>query len=494
MVESSTATVFPRPVSAEESPWEEKEAQRSQYPHYLREVHPGFRQSVTKDDSGLFWEVNVYRGGNRLEGVKFHTPQEAFAHLGTDLPPRVEPETVWKRRTDNSWEKWAPRSGDGVYVLSEVPYYRVVQNELGAWGVMDYSGHRARMEYKDTAKDAFGHFGDAPPDDVTPDPPRKLSDVEITASREESETGACPLVKVEGKLYHGSATPLDSLAAREPDTPDPFWRPYGGDRPAAYLTQEYPTAVIYADSAEVKCAFDRSALLERQEAGEDVGPIPDCEPKVYEVAVSMEEVADCREIRSENTDDAFYSALSPSAEAIRDAKDQGLDGVIIPSTLDLDTRGRRGLLDSPEFLSFNPQEDTKILGERSVGDEKTPDGRWVVEDSLMVMAQPGEGNGSSFFSERPAIKEGTDILEKRSQGVLEGTEQRAQVLPGSDIALVDLPPSRRKESPSKTAKKKPLPLVLPVKSSSGKSGRGTKPSGKRKGVPAEIRRFRRSRK
>ena len=396
------------PQTESTEPWVKT---NEQFPHYYeRETADGDRETVFRTDAaqGMLWHSYKRNADGKVVLHVFHTPQEAFGLYGMDLPPGVEPESAWKRLdpegSPNVWKKW-PISSEDRDVKT------VFQNRNGAWAAMTPGWNRDNVDYSLNPSDAFAFFGDKPPADAPPDPAPPIPTVKLTPGGE--GTDDCPGVDVKGVLYHGTAIEIDELgipAAGE----DPYWKQHGGDAPSIYLTEDYPTAVSYAAVSRYKCMgaySDKTWQAERD--GTDPGPEPDCEPRVYEVEVGMEDVADCSDLRGPDTDDALKEALPKMAENIREADEKDLDGLIIPATYPSSFRGERALPDAPEFLTFDPQDDTEITGVRRLEAPKTYDGGFVdpkhVETASAKMPKP-EDDPEFFEPISKEIPDGVDVV------------------------------------------------------------------------------------
>ena len=135
-------------------------------------------------------------------------------------------------------------------------------------------------------------------------------------------------------LYHGSSRTYDIPQAHRAPV-DSIYTPK-----AFYLTSDWTTAVEYA----VESSFITGMATA---------------PRVYEVQVNAQRMADCSECKDRDT----------VAFVVLQAYEDGLDGVLIPAT----TSPTRGLDPVPEVMLFHPDGTSKILevhvGPLGYGDE-----------------------------------------------------------------------------------------------------------------------------
>ena len=468
--------------------------------YYDRRNKHGDYEVVYRIDNGM-WRA-AYRPAdldNRGWNTTFATPQEAFDYFGMGLPEGLGPESPWKR-SGGSAGLYGPQMKWTKYALGDQRQDQTVYlNHNGAWVAMTPGWLKDDATYFDSPEGAFGFFGDDAPEDA-PEPRAKPPSLVEVEPVDAEGTEACPATSVRGVLYHGTALDLDRLE-KPPPGDDPFWRQHGGDAPAIYLTEDYPTAVLYADSARYKCRNINSnrEYVAREEGTEPPEPL-DCQPRVYQVDVSMDTVANCEELIQEDSDEALREALPQMASNIREADSKELDGIIIPATYPAEFRGERALPNAPEYLTFNPEQDTKIIGVRMLGQRKEWDrgeglSPIVEEDYVdtkpLTMPQP---NGQAGFFEpvqRAEIAADADII--KVPAATSSLEHRAAIAEGVDV--LEVPEGGYYDGVSIVEKRRRGSNKAPaaLASKSGRSARG--PAGKQKGrrggakPPGEIRRF-----
>ena len=135
----------------------------------------------------------------------------------------------------------------------------------------------------------------------------------------------CENTSVHGQLYHGSYLGGlgDFAELKLPAGGSYRWTEDDEIPPSVFLTSNYDVAALYA--------------------GRDYN---NPHGAVFLVDVQMDDVADCRDIKPHRK----------VAGKLIDAEYEGKDGAIVASTI------MAAKYDSPEYLVFNPDETTKIVG------------------------------------------------------------------------------------------------------------------------------------